>query len=65
MADDRVGQDQLNALVAYIRAFGPERPPSVESSTSSVFEERYRRLEEEWDALQRQLEELQKKPKKP
>jgi quinol-cytochrome oxidoreductase complex cytochrome b subunit/mono/diheme cytochrome c family protein len=63
--EDRIREDQLNALVAYLRAFGPERPASAETTTSGEFEERFRRLQEEWDALQRQLEELDKKRKKP
>jgi ubiquinol-cytochrome c reductase cytochrome b subunit len=61
--EDRVKDDQLKALVAYIRAFGPERPPPPEPA--SEFEERFRRLQEEWDALQKQLEELKKERKKP
>ena len=60
---DRVKDDQVNALVAYLREFGPERPSPVETTTPSEFEDRFRRLQEEWDALQKQLDEL-KKPKK-
>jgi ubiquinol-cytochrome c reductase cytochrome b subunit len=63
---DRVKDDQANALLAYIRAFGPERPPPPPDTTkASEFEDRFRRLQEEWDALQKQLDELSKKPKKP
>ena len=61
---DRVKDDQVSALVAYLRAFGPERPAPVETPTSGEFEDRFRRLQEEWDALQKQLDEL-KKSKKP
>jgi quinol-cytochrome oxidoreductase complex cytochrome b subunit/mono/diheme cytochrome c family protein len=60
---DRVKDDQVEALMAYVRAFGPERPTSAETASPSEFEERFRRLQEEWDALQKQLDEL-KKPKK-
>jgi ubiquinol-cytochrome c reductase cytochrome b subunit len=63
--EDRVRQDQLNALVAYIRAFGPDRYQPPDKGTPSQFEERFRRLEEEWDELQRQVQELKKEPKKP
>jgi mono/diheme cytochrome c family protein len=63
--EDRIQQDQLNALVAYVRAFGPERFQPPDKGTPSQFEERFRLLEEEWDALQKQLEELKKQPKKP
>jgi mono/diheme cytochrome c family protein len=61
---DRVKDDQAGALVAYVRAFGPERPPGEEPPPGD-FEERYRRLQDEWDALQKQLDELSKQPKKP
>jgi ubiquinol-cytochrome c reductase cytochrome b subunit len=60
----RITSDQATALMAYVRAFGPERPAPAETGTPSEFEERFRRLQEEWDALQQQLEELKKEPKK-
>jgi mono/diheme cytochrome c family protein len=63
---DRIKDDQGKALLAYVRAFGPERSPQPAATANpSEFEERFRRLQEEWDALQRQLEELEKKPKEP
>jgi ubiquinol-cytochrome c reductase cytochrome b subunit len=61
----RVRDDQVAALVAYVRALGPSPPPGSERTTPSAFEERFRRLQEEWDALQKQLEELSRKPAKP
>ena len=54
----RVSDDQLNGLLAYVRAFGPRRGPAAETRRAGDFEERYRRLQEEWDALQKQLDEL-------
>jgi ubiquinol-cytochrome c reductase cytochrome b subunit len=57
---DRVQKDQAEALLAYLRAFGPAR--KEEKPPAGDFEERYRRLQEEWDALQRQLDELSRKP---
>jgi len=62
---DRVNDDQVRALLAYVRAFGPERTTAEETAAPSEFEERFRRLQEEWDALQKQVDELSKKPKKP
>ena len=51
----RVGEDQAQDLVSYIRAFGPAaqkaaRPPA------SDFEKRFRELQEEWNTLQKQLQ---------
>jgi mono/diheme cytochrome c family protein len=59
----RVRDDQMPALVAYLRAFGPSPPPGVVKTPKTDFEERYRRLEDEWNALQKQLEELSRKRK--
>jgi mono/diheme cytochrome c family protein len=60
----RVSEEDSRALTAYIRAFAPSpsSPPSAEAA--SDFEERFRRLQDEWDALQKQLDELAKKPPK-
>jgi quinol-cytochrome oxidoreductase complex cytochrome b subunit/mono/diheme cytochrome c family protein len=58
----RVHDDQMSSLLAYVRAFGPS-PPRVETVPKTDFEDRYRRLEEEWNALQKQLEELSRKRK--
>ena len=57
-----VDEDKARALAAYVRAFGPapaELPPS--QAPASDFEQRFRRLREEWDTLQKQLDELSKK----
>jgi len=62
----RVGDDQVPDLVAYVRAFGPLKATAApESAPSGEFEEQYRRLRQEWDALQKQLDELSRKPGKP
>jgi hypothetical protein len=61
----RVSEDHVPDLVAYVRAFGPVRATTVDKPPSSDFEEQYRRLREEWQALQRQLDELSRKPDKP
>jgi quinol-cytochrome oxidoreductase complex cytochrome b subunit/mono/diheme cytochrome c family protein len=60
----RVSDEQTQDLVAYLRAFGPARAsPSV--APASDFEKRYQELQEEWNELQRQLQELSKPPRKP
>jgi quinol-cytochrome oxidoreductase complex cytochrome b subunit/mono/diheme cytochrome c family protein len=62
----RVKEDQVPDLVAYVRAFGPVKTPDADQPPASEFEEQYRRLQKEWDALQKQLDELPKgKPPKP
>jgi hypothetical protein len=59
----RIDQDQARALVAYVRAFGPASTViAPDRAPASDFEQRFRRLREEWDALQKQLDELSKKP---
>ncbi len=57
----RVNDEQAQNLVAYIRAFGPEPAPAT-PEPSTDFEKRYRQLKQEWETLQKQLQELQSKP---
>ena len=59
----RVSEDQAQALVGYVRAFGPKSARADEAPASD-FEKRFREMEAEWDELQRQRRELQK-PAKP
>ena len=59
----RVSPDQAQALVAYVRAFGPE-PTRADEVPASDFEKRFREMQAEWEELQRQMRELQK-PAKP
>jgi ubiquinol-cytochrome c reductase cytochrome b subunit len=61
----RVKDDQAPDLVAYVRALGPLKAPPAEKTAPGDFEEQYRRLRLEWEALQKQLDELSKKPAKP
>jgi len=64
--DTRVSDDQLNGLLAYVRAFAPGAGPAAEAPTApDDFEQQYRRLQAEWDALQKQMDELSKTPKGP
>ena len=63
--DQRVSDDQLNGLLAYVRAFAPGGGPAETPAAPDDFDERYRRLQAEWDALQKQMDELSNKPKGP
>jgi ubiquinol-cytochrome c reductase cytochrome b subunit len=67
-ARGRVTEDQAKALVAYIRAFGPARPKPKEAvgrTAPGKFEKDFRKLQEEWEELQKKLRELRAKPAKP
>jgi quinol-cytochrome oxidoreductase complex cytochrome b subunit/mono/diheme cytochrome c family protein len=58
----RLTENQAQDLIAYVRAFGPEPAPGAKAPASD-FEERFRQLEDQWKALEKQLQELG--PKKP
>jgi ubiquinol-cytochrome c reductase cytochrome b subunit len=60
----RVGEEQAQDLVAYVRAFGPFRPATSEPPPGD-FEKRFRELQDQWRELQRQLQELSAPPRKP
>jgi quinol-cytochrome oxidoreductase complex cytochrome b subunit/mono/diheme cytochrome c family protein len=60
----RVNDEQARDLTAYIRALGPVRAAPPEAAAGS-FDQRFRELQEQWDELQRQLQELSKPPPKP
>ena len=62
---ERVKEDQVPDLVAYVRAFGPPKAAGAEKLSSGDFEEQFHRLVLEWEALQKQLDELSSKPAKP
>jgi quinol-cytochrome oxidoreductase complex cytochrome b subunit len=57
----RLSRAQARALVAYLRAFGPDRPGPRKKAPAGDFEERFRKLQDEWDELQRQLDRLKTK----
>jgi len=63
----RISDDQLKDLLAYVRAFAPGEGPATAETPAAPgdFEDRYRRLQAEWDALQKQMDELSKKPPNP
>jgi hypothetical protein len=54
---DRVNAAQAQDLAAYIRAFGPPNIPTVQPGASD-FERRFRQLQEEWETLHKQLQEV-------
>jgi hypothetical protein len=56
----RLKRAQTEALVAYLRAFGPARRES-KRAPGSDFEAQFRKLDEEWEELQKQIDELKKK----
>ncbi len=58
----RVSDDQAQDLVAYVRAFGPARAQVAETSRTE-FETQFRQLEDQWQALHQQLDELAKQRK--
>jgi len=62
----RVTEDQAQDLVAFIRAFGPVRgAPTTREAAPGDYAERFRQLQDQWDELQKQLQELSKPPRKP
>jgi ubiquinol-cytochrome c reductase cytochrome b subunit len=60
----RVKDDQARDLAAYVRAFGPARPPTPEAPAND-FEQRFRELQNQWNELEKQLRELPKPLPKP
>jgi quinol-cytochrome oxidoreductase complex cytochrome b subunit/mono/diheme cytochrome c family protein len=60
----RVGEDQVDDLVAYVRAFGPEGATALGPAPGAgEFETRYRQLQAEWDELEKRMRELRQPPK--
>jgi ubiquinol-cytochrome c reductase cytochrome b subunit len=55
----RVSEEQAQDLAAYVRAFGPARAIPPEPGTSD-FEKRFRELQDQWNELEMQLQELSK-----
>jgi quinol-cytochrome oxidoreductase complex cytochrome b subunit len=51
----RVNDNDARDLVAYIRAFSPNRTPILEASTGD-FGERFRKLQQQWNELEQQLQ---------
>jgi mono/diheme cytochrome c family protein len=60
---DKVKAEQVKGLLAYVRTFGPGQQTAVDGS--SDFDQKMRRLQEEFEELKRQRDELTKKSKQP
>jgi quinol-cytochrome oxidoreductase complex cytochrome b subunit len=58
----RVTDEQARDLAAYLRAFGPAPPATVEAPAGD-FEQRFRELQGQWNELQKQLQDLSKRPR--
>lgn len=54
----RITPSQAGDLVAYVRAFGPQglTPKGAPAASDSDFEKSFRQLEEQWNALKKELE---------
>jgi ubiquinol-cytochrome c reductase cytochrome b subunit len=59
----RVSDEPARDLAAYVRAFGPVRAAEPEAAAGD-FEQRFRELQDQWNELQRQLQDLSKPPPK-
>jgi len=57
----RITRDQARDLVAFVRSFGPARPPE-KPPTDSEFEKSFRRLQQQYEQLEAELKKLEKKP---
>jgi len=60
----RVSDEQARDLVAYTRAFGGGRAAPAATPADTDFEKRFRELQDQWNELQRQLQEMNKPPRK-
>jgi hypothetical protein len=61
----RVGDAQAQDLAACVRAFGPVRAAAKPAAGASDFEMRFHELQQQWDELERQLEEITPPPAEP
>ena len=59
----RITDDQVGDLVAFVRSFGPQSliSKSARTASESEFEKTFRQLEEQWNALQREMQETKGK----
>ena len=61
---DRIREEQAQDLVAYIRAFGPPQTRTAQLAPSE-FQKRFDALQQQWDALEKQLPPLSPPSRKP
>jgi len=59
----RVTEDQVGDVVAFVRAFGPQAlvTQSAPAASDSDFEKKYRQLQEQWNALEAELQKTKEK----
>jgi mono/diheme cytochrome c family protein len=55
----RVTEEQAADLVAYVRAFAPGFTPAVSSTSDSDFEKQFRQLQDQWTALEKELQKME------
>jgi mono/diheme cytochrome c family protein len=60
----RITRNQAKDLMAVVRAFGPHRDVQV-PVTNDQFERSFQQLQQQWDALERALKGLDRKPRGP
>ena len=68
--DDVLNPEQAREMVAYVRAFGPARvaPAALTTRTpapADPFKTEFRKLQEEWDELEQQYQQLARPRRKP
>jgi mono/diheme cytochrome c family protein len=59
----RVNEEQAQDLTAYVRAFGPAGLSTPATATSD-FAKQFQQLQQQWEALDRQLQEMSKERSK-
>jgi mono/diheme cytochrome c family protein/uncharacterized membrane protein len=68
---DRLGEAQATTLVAHVRAFAPARssapatPPAAPTAAPDQFDKEWRRLQDNYDELKKQMKELDSAPRRP
>lgn len=55
---DHLSRPQAQALVAYVRAFGPQKASAGEPVVAGDLDERMRQLQDQWRELERQIKSL-------
>jgi mono/diheme cytochrome c family protein len=65
--DDVLDPEQARAMVAYVRAFGPATatPAALTPAPAANFTTDFRKLQEEWDELEKQYQQLARPRRKP
>lgn len=59
----RLSDPQVGDLIAYLRAFGP--PPQSAAEGTTDFAKHFQKLQQQWNELEKQLQEVSPQPKAP